>query len=381
MKFFPIVLRNILRNKRRTVLTVLSIAVSVFVFAALMSLPAVVNQMLRDRANSLRLISHSKAGFFYALPAAYRQRIKAVPHVDAVSGESIFMGTYRGPQDLVPSVAIDPEQVEEIWSDWGISKHAADEFRRVRTGALVGATLMKRYGWKVGDHVILRGTIYPVDAELSIVGTLEGAAPALALVFRRDHLDELLGRPGTVNLFSIKVDQSQAVSRVIAEIDEKFSNSSAETATETELGASLDKMGSLRVIFDGAKVLAFIVMLAIALVAANTAAMSVRERRKEIAVMRAIGFTRTVIVSCLLGEGLVIGVASGLLGCAAAYLGLKLVPFASASLGVLALLISLPTRVLAGSFFLAAAIGFVSSLAPGIAAVRREVAAELRAVV
>ncbi len=381
MKFLPIVLRNILRNKRRTVLTVLSITVSVFVFAALMSLPAVVNRILRDRANSLRLITHSKAGFFYSLPGAYRNQIAAIPHVEAVSGETIFMGTYRDARDAVPSAAIDPEKIEEIWPDWGISKQAAEEFRRVRIAALVGTTLMKLYGWKVGDHVTLRGTIYPVQAELSIAGILAGEAPAHALLFRRDRLDELLGRPGTVNLFWVKVDRSASIPGVIAEIDERFSNSSAETTTETELGASLAQLGSLRVIFDGARVLAAIVMLAIALVAANTAAMSVRERRKEIAVMRAIGFTPAVILVCLLAEGLAIGVASGLLGCAAAYFGLKLAPLASRSLGVLALLIAPPPRVLVESFTIAAAIGLLSSLAPGVAAVRREVVSELRAVV
>jgi putative ABC transport system permease protein len=381
MKYLPIVLRNILRNRRRTVLTVLSVAVSVFVFAALMSLPTVVDRILRDRANSLRLITHSKAGFFYNLPGAYRNQIAAIPHVEAVCGEMIFMGTYRSVRDLVPSAAIDPEKVAEIWPDWRISKEAAQQFRRVRTGALAGSALMKRYGWKIGDHVILRGTIYPVDAELTIAGTLNGQAPAGALLFRLDHLDELLGRPGTVNLIWSKIDRSESIPGVVAEIDERFSNSSAETITETELGASLAQLGSMRVIFDGARILAAIVMLAIALVAANTAAMSVRERRKEIAVMRAIGFGRAVIVNCLLAEGLAIGVASGLLGCAAAYFGLKLAPRASSSLGVLALLISPPARVLVESFLIAAAIGLASSLAPGIAAVRREVVSELRAVV
>jgi putative ABC transport system permease protein len=381
MKFLRIVLRNILRNKRRSVLTVLSIAVSVFVFAALMSLPALVDQIMRDRASSLRLITHSKAGFFYTLPSAYRQQIAAVPHVELVSGESIFMGTYRGPRDVVPSVALDPEQVEDMWPEWGIPKAAAEEFRRTRTAALVGATLMKKYGWKVGEHVILRGTMYPVDAELTIAGTMLGTQPAAALLFRRDRLDELMGRPGTVNLFWVKVDNSRSIPGVIAEIDERFSNSAAETITETELGASQTQMGGMRMLLTGAQMLAAMVILAIALVAANTAAMSVRERRKELAVMRAIGFPRGVVLSCLLAEGLVIGLASGALGCAAAYFGLKLLPYASQSLGMLALVISLPGRVLAASFLIAAAIGFGSSLAPGIAAVRREVAAELRAVV
>jgi putative ABC transport system permease protein len=289
------------------------------------------------------------------------------------------MGTYRDPQDLIPSAAIDPERVEDIWPEWSIAPSAAEQFRRVRSAALVGPTLLRRFRWKVGDKVILRGTIYPLDPELSIVGVLHGTVPAFALLFRRDHLDEMMGRPGTVNLFWIKVDKSQSIPGVIAEVDRKFSNSPAETATETELGISQNQMGPMRILFDGAKVLAAIVTVAIALVAANTAAMSVRERRKEIAVMRAIGFRRGVVLACILGEGLLIGVASGLLGCIAAYVGLKFVPYASRSLGPLALIIRLPKPVVVESVVVAALIGLSSSLAPALAAIRREVASELRA--
>jgi putative ABC transport system permease protein len=381
MKFIPIVIRNIVRSKRRTLLTVISIAISVFIFAALMSLPGLVDQVMRDRANSTRLICRSKAGFFYYLPGAYHNRIANVRHVEAVEGESIFMGTYRDPKDVIPSVAVDAEQAEEMWPDWGIKGDAARHFKRLRTGTLVGETLMRRFNWKVGDQIMLRGTIYPVDLTFTIVGTLSGTAPAMVLLFRRDYLDESIGRPGTVNLFWVKVDSSQSIPAVIAEVDEKFSNSSAETVTESEEGASRDQMGTMRVLLDGAKVLAAIVMAAIALVAANTAAMSVRERRREIAVMRAIGFTRGLMVAFIVGEGLMIGVASGVIGCGAAYVGLRFVPYASRSLGIIALLITLPKRILLESFAVAALIGIGSSLAPAIAAVRRNVVGELRAVV
>jgi putative ABC transport system permease protein len=208
------------------------------------------------------------------------------------------MGTYRDPKDLIPSAAMDPEHVEEIWPDWGISREEADRFRRARSAALVGTTLMRLYRWKIGDQVTLHGTIYPVDVQVEIVGTLGGKAPPVALMFRRDRLDEVLGRPGTVNVFWVKVDSSRAIPGVIAEIDEQFANSSAETVTETELGISMSQLGGLRVILDGCKVLAAIVIFAIALVSANTAAMSVRERRQSLAVMRAIGFTRELLLCC-----------------------------------------------------------------------------------
>lgn len=382
MKFLPLILRNLLRNKRRTLLTILSIAVSVLVFASLMSLPSLVNQIMRDRTGSLRLVSYSKGGgFFYSLPAAYRRRIEAIDHVEAVSGEMIFMGTYRDPKDLIPSVALDAERIEDIWPDWGITKRSAEEFRKVRSGALVGTTLMKRFGWKPGDLIMLHGTIFPIDIQLKVVGILSGSSASVALIFRRDDLDEVLGRPGTVNLFWVKVDRSQSIPAVIDAIDRSFANSPAETKTESELAVSQSRLGSAGLLLNGAKVLALIVICSIALVAANTASMSVRERRHEFAVMRSIGFTRKLILSCILCEGLAIGITAGILGCAAAWLGLHYIPYASRTLGLIALILRLPRRVILESLLVAGAIGLASTLVPAGSAVRGDASSGLRAIV
>jgi putative ABC transport system permease protein len=380
-KFLPLLLHNLMRNRRRTILTVFSIAVSVFIFAALMSLPAVVNQIMRDRANSLRVISYPKAGFSFQLPYSYARRIRSIPHVEAVAGETVFMGTYRDPKDLIPSVALDPEQVEEIWPDWEITRQAADQFRAVKSGALVGVTLMRRFRWHVGQNVILHGTVFPIDVQVTIVGTISGTAPSVALLFRRDHLDELLGRPGTVNLFWAKVDSSQSIPQVMAEIDERFANSAAETRTESELGISMSRMGGLKVLLDGARIFAVIVMFVIALVAANTAAMAVRERRHELAIMRSLGYTRARLIGLIATEGLLIGVTGGLAGCAIAMGALRLLPYASRSLGMFAFIIQLSPGVVAESFIAAALIGLGSSLVPASNATRGDIAPSLRALV
>src|SRR5208282_2780240 len=164
------------------------------------------------------------------------------------------------------------------------------DIKNLRTAGLVGTTLMKVYGWKVGDTIILRGTVYPVDLQLTIVGVLNEEAAGPRIIFRRDYMEELLGRPGTANLFWVKVDSSKSAPAVIAAIDEMFANSENETATETEVALIKNEIGSnLGLMLNGAKFLAAIVIFTIALVAANTAAMAVRERRHEMAVMRAIG--------------------------------------------------------------------------------------------
>jgi putative ABC transport system permease protein len=380
MNYLSLVLRNLTRNKRRAILTTLSITVSVFIFASLISLPGLLNQVLRDRANSLRLICHSKAGFLYMLPESYRRRIEAVPHVQAVAAYSVFLATYRDPTQQLGVLAVDDDHIREIFPDWDINAEAEHQFESMRTAALVATNLMKVYGWKVGQTIMLRGAMYPVDLQLTIVGVLNEEASGPRIIFRRDYMEELLGRPGTANLFWVKVDSSQTSPEVIAAIDEMFANSEHETATETEVALIKSQIGStLGLMLNGAKLLAAIVIFTIALVAANTAAMAVRERRQEMAVMRAIGFTRKSIVARIVVEGVLVGVTGGVLGCGLAYLGFELLPHVSGALGPLALAMTLEPRIVTYSFLIAAAIGAASGLIPAALATRGDIATELRA--
>jgi putative ABC transport system permease protein len=381
MKYLSLVLINLARNKRRTILTMLSITVSVFIFASLISLPGLLDQVLRDRANSLRLICHNKAGFSYMLPEAYRRQIERVPHVEAVAGYSVFMGTYRDPNEQIGILATDDDHIREIFPDWEVSAETDNEFEKMRTAGLVSTTLMKVYGWKVGDTITLRGTLYPVNLQLTVVGVLNEEAAGPRIIFRRDYMEELLGRPGTVNLFWVKIDRSQSAPEVIAAIDEMFANSAHETATETEVMLIKSEMaGNLALLVNGAKFLAAIVIFTIGLVAINTAAMAVRERRHEMAVMRAIGFTRNSIIARILVEGLIVGMTGGALGCVLALLGFELLPHVSGALGPLALALTLSPRIVAYSFMIAALIGAASGFIPATLATRGDISTELRAV-
>jgi len=380
MKYLSLVLINLARNKRRTILTALSIAVSVFIFASLISLPGLLDQILRDRATSLRLICHSKASLLYMLPESYRRQIETVPHVEAVAAYSVFMATYRDPNQQIGVLAVDDDHIRDIFPDWDLSAQTEREFENLRTAGLVATSLMKAYGWKIGDTIMLRGTMYPVDLQLTIVGVLNEDAAGPRIIFRRDYMEELLGRPGTANLFWVKVDRSQSSPEVIAAIDEMFANSAHETATETEVALIQSEMGGqLSLLLNGAKFLALIVIFTIGLVAANTAAMAVRERRHEMAVMRAIGFTRNSIIARILVEGLIVGVTGGALGCAIAYLGFHLLPYVSGALGPLALALTLSPRIVAYSFMIAVLIGAASGLIPATLATRGDISSELRA--
>ncbi len=198
MKYAMLVLKNLMRSKRRTILTIISIAVSLFIFSALVSLPTVANELLADSASSVRIAVHNKAGLTYALPESYKTRIAATPHVVAVMGESWFGGIYHEVSDSFPNLAVDPETAQALWTDWDISPQAFADFRKIRTAAMVGPETMKRFNLHVGQQIMLRGTIYPINVTLKIVGVTGGKAPPNILLFRRDYLEEAIGRPGFV---------------------------------------------------------------------------------------------------------------------------------------------------------------------------------------
>ena len=226
---------------------------------------------------------------------------------------------------------------------------------------------------------MLRGTIYPINVTLKIVGTMGGKSPPNFLLFRRDYLEEAIGRPGFVSIYWARADSSAAVPGIIAAIDEEFANSTAETQSESEAAFMGGFMDNFRAFFTMAKVLGLIVVITIALVAANTAAMSIRERRAEIAVMRSLGFSSRLVLILLLAESLIIGLIGGVLGCGGAYIALKVFSTGSPAAGPLSA-IRMPPTVLAETLVVAALIGLFSALVPAQAAARRNIVDALRAV-
>lgn len=378
MKYVTLILKNMMRSKRRTLLTIISIAVSLFMFSALVSFPTLARELLADRASSLRIAVHNKAGVTYSMPEAYKQRIVSTPHVVAVVPESWFGGIYHEVNDQFPNLAVDPDQVDVVWDDWGVSKEAFENFKKLRTACLVAPGTMKRFNLHVGQQIQLRGTVYPFNVTLTIVGEFNEKAPPNFLFFRRDYLEEAAGRPGFVSMFWVRVDKSENIPQVIAAIDEQTANSSSETRSESEGVFVGNFVQGYRAFFQLAEILGVIVVLTIGLVAANTAAMSIRERRGEIAVMRSIGFRSGTILGLLLGESLIIGLSGGLLGCGAAFVVLKIFSVGSPAIGVTNL--RMPPVVVAEALIAAALIGLLSAWFPARAAARQNIVDALRLV-
>ncbi|MGO9453775.1 MAG: ABC transporter permease [Candidatus Binataceae bacterium] len=375
MKFLPLVLRSLRHSLRRTILTTLSISISIFIFATSISLPATVNEIVRDRVSTLRLLCHSKGGLDYTLPAAYQRTIEGISHVAAVTSYTGFDGTYHDPGVPLEAVAIDADQFPQVLSDW-VDAPAAAGLRRYRSACLVSLSLMKRYNWKLGDKIILHGIAGNV--ELTVEGLLSSKVTNV-IVFRRDYLDQVPGYSGIAGLYLIKVDRSDSIPAVIQAIDSKFANSSSETSTESEAAFIAWQLRSYRSLITVAEFFAVIVVLMIGLVAANTAAMAVRERRTDIAMMRAIGYPRRVVVGLLIAEGTLIGLAAGAIGCVLAWALLDLLPMLVGDAAPVTGLTLLP-RVVLESVGIAMMVGFSSAAIPALTATRRDLISELRAI-
>lgn len=381
MKFSMLVLKNLFRSKRRTILTVLSIAVSLFIFSALVSLPTVANHVLADSASSVRIACRTKMGLAYPLPEAYKAKIAATPHVVAVTPDNFFGGIYHEVSDQFPNIAVDPDQVDVMWPDWGFSPGGVDAFKKLRTACLVADGTMKRFHLSVGQQIQLRGAgYYPVNVSLTIVGTIaKGPAPSF-LMFRRDYLEEIEGRPGRVDNFWVRADSSLAVPQIIEAVNLQFTNSSAETQCDSEAVFLGGIIGRFRMFFTLARILGLIVVVTIGLVAANAAAMSIRERRNEIAVMRSIGFRSPLILRLLVAESVVTALAGCVLGCGAAFALLKVFSVTSDVLGPFVGAVQIPPAVLLQTLIAAILIGLLSSYVPARSAVRRKIVDALRMV-
>jgi len=376
MRNLNLAIRNLRRNSRRTLFTLLSTALSMFVLATLSAFSFSVDRVLGRTASSVRIAVHNKAGLIYGVPEAYKRTITALPHVEACAAQIWFGGIYQSVSYRFPNLAVDADSIEKIWPDWGVSPLAVREFKRIRVACLVGRDTMKTHHWSVGQHIMLRGTKYPAIVELTIVGTLGPSGMPDLVVFRRDYLEQA-ARDARVTLLWVKVDSPRYVPQVMASIDETFANSDHETLSEAEAPFMGSFLSGSWVLVTVARLLCLLVLAAMALVCANTAAMSIRERGVELAVMRSIGFAPLPLVIMLMTECVIVGLLGGLIGTAAASILCRLVAVMPVFAFVGALEVSplLAASGIAVSIMTAAAGGFL----PALGAVRRNVAEGLRA--
>jgi putative ABC transport system permease protein len=319
MKLARFMWKSALRNRRRTVLTILSIAVSMFLVSTLEAVLANIYRAGQSTSGSpnLRVVVHRATSITQAMPEAYRERIAAVPGVQAVVATQWFGGQYIDARNFFANFAVDADNFDKVYNEFVIPPDELAAWKREQTAALVGAKLMDQFHWKVGDRITLKGTIFPVNPELTIRAVYhdpEDQTQERALYFHYKYLDEMLGETAQVGTFSVKVDSAADVPKVSQTIDAMFHNTAFETKTETEQAFQLSfvsMLGNVKLLLS---MISAAVVFTILLVAGNTMAMSIRERTGEVAVLKTLGFRRNLILMLLVGESLVIALFGGLVG-------------------------------------------------------------------
>lgn len=381
--FLRLILRNALRNPRRTLLTGTSVAISLFLLVSLQTLlTEIKGETMLSEQSQRRLLTRSAVSLDIPLPLAYKARLERIPGVEIVSEYQWVMTYHPEPRDMIIIVACDPRFVgtdPEVY----VTPHDVQAFRDDRTAVIVPVKMMRRFGWHVGDRVILPGTVFPFDLQLTIRGTFTAIAQNF-LVCHYSLFNELLrqrmpSRADKTMAFFMRTESPQVAARVAREIDDMFRNSPAPTRTESErsflLGFS-EMLGNVRVFIS---MIAVAVIFAIALVTTNTMSMAVRERTHEIAMLKALGFTPTTVMMLIVGESLAISFVGGIIGVAGARLFFSVFDIYDLTSGVVQHFQITGAAMLEG-VLLALVMSIVSSVIPAARGVSRPIAGTLRAI-
>lgn len=386
MRYLSLILKSGLRNRRRSVLTIASLAVSLCVLGMLMALyrglflagPATPGQ-------ALRLVVHHRVSITQPMPRSYEQRIRQIPGVHDVQIWQWFGGTYKDERDqrnFFPRLAVEPDHLFTIIPEISMPDDEKKAFQHERTACIVGTDLAAKFGWHIGDRITLKGDIFPGDYELKIVGVYTNPLDSTTLYFNEEYINQTLisqgsGRADSVGAFQLIADSTSDVPRITKTIDDMFDNSPAPTRTETEQSFFLSFasfLGNLKLFLMA---ISAAITFTILLVCANTISMSVRERVREIGVLKTLGFTRESILGIILGEATTISIIGGAIGAGLAALLCIGARHAPGGMGFTNGMVMTPAVVLA-CVVTAAAIGIVSSVVPAWAAARTPIVETLR---
>jgi putative ABC transport system permease protein len=358
-----LVLRNLLRNKRRTVLTVGSVAVAILLLSLLSALLAAL-ESAEGSADNRVIVRHAVSLTFY-LPESYWRKVEALPHVTAVTPLNWYGGIYKNerPENFFAQFASDPGTLFDVYPEYRIPEEEKAAWAADRGGFLAGKALADRYGWRIGDKIFIKRTIYPVDLELTLRGVFtepEAVSQERQVFFQREYLEEALDHPGMVGAYSLRIDSPDNVPAVIQAAEALFANSEAQVRAETEKAfqlSFLEMLGNVRALFGYVGLAAVVSIL-----------------------LRSLGFGKGRVFSlvvlesvavALLGAAAGSGAAAGLLRAAASGLEKVFPVFAT---------LRMTPGTWAAALAAALAIGLVSGLVPALGAARLRVADGLRRV-
>jgi putative ABC transport system permease protein len=315
--------RNAFRHKLRTLLTLLGLVVAICAFGLLRTIVDAWYAGV-EASSSTRLVTRSSISLTFPLPLHYSQRMKAAPGVAQVSWANWFGGIYVTERNFFPQFAVDAPTYLALYPEYVIPEDQKIAFLRDRQGAVVGRKLADQFGWKIGDQIPIRGTIYPGTWTFTLRGIWEGRDAKTdegQLLFHWAYLNETVrqksGRNADfVGVYVLGITEPQNAATIAQGVDAMFVNSLAETLTETEAAFALSFVSMSEAILVAIRAVSFIIVIIIMAVMANTMTMTARERLAEYATLKALGFSPGFVVRLLFGESLLIALVGGLLGLA-----------------------------------------------------------------
>jgi putative ABC transport system permease protein len=379
-----LIFRNAFRHKLRTLLTVVGLTVAVLAFG-LLSTVVEAWYAGAEGASNARLVVRNAISLVFPLPLTYRQKIRQIEGVRGITTANWFGGIYKEPKNFFPQFAVEASSYLDLYPEYLLSEAERKDFQRDRKGAIVGEKLAATYGFKVGDTVTLKGTIYPGQWEFVIRGIYNGRdakTDVSQMLFHWDYLNETMKiriprRANQIGVYVVEVADPSRVAEISRIIDNEFKNSNAETLSETEKAFQLGFVSMTEAIVVAIRLVSYLVIFIILAVMANTMAMTVRERTAEYATLKALGFGPRFVLLLIYGESLAIAALGGALGIALTF------PVAVAfgnAMGTLFKVFAVSGATVALQAACALAVGFISALVPAYRAARVNIVAGLRSI-
>jgi putative ABC transport system permease protein len=387
--YLPLVLRNTFRNRRRSSLTVASVAVSLCLLGVLLALyRSLFYGGDTTPAQAVRLVVHHKIALTQDLPVAYEQKIRQLPGVKAVTSLRWFGGTYKDPGDPKNRFAqfgIEPHTLFEVYPEFRIPESEKQAFLAQKTACVASRSLAEKFGWKPGERITLVGSMLSTNLELTLAGIFDAPDGDSVLYFNREYLRDSLPTGDThrdmTQQYYVEADSKEAVPDVARQIDDAFADSPYPTKSEPEQAFMLSFvsfLGNLKLFLAA---ICGAVAFTILLVSANMLSMSVRERTREVGILKTLGFSSGEILSMVVGEASLVALAGGVLGCGlagglCALIGVAMRNAPGFASVIKGLSLSPLTAMLTLS--IALFIGLASSVVPGLSAARTSILDALR---
>ncbi len=382
MLILRILYRNAFRNKLRTGLTVLGITVAILAFGLLRTLVDAWYAGV-EAASAVCLVTRNSISLVFPLPIAYKDKIRQVPGVKVVSWGNWFGGIYIEEKNFFPNFAVEPRSYLELYPEYILSDDQRLAFYRDRRGFVAGKKIAGKFGWKIGNTVTLKGTIYPGDWDFVLRGIYRGKDDTIdetQFFFHWDYLNETMKktvprRADQVGFYLVGVQSPDLATIVAVSIDRLFKNSLAETLTETEKAFNLGFVAMTEAIVTAIQIVSLLVIVIIMAVVANTMAMTTRERIGEYAILKTLGFGRVPIISLIFGESLVITILGCLVGIALTFPAVTIVHH---ELGTYFPIFKVERETLYLDFAAALVVAITSAIIPTRRAIRIRIAEGLR---